>query len=110
MHSASNQAGEMRHVDQIEGANFIGDLAHADKINNPWICAAPSDDQLRFLLFRQLFEIVIVNSLALFADTVRDDSISVAGEIQMVAVSKESAVRQIQSKDGIARLQHRRIV
>src|SRR5437667_5067709 len=99
MNSAGNQPREMCHVDQIEGANFVGDLAHAGKINNPWICAASADDQLRFFLLRQLFEIVIVNGLALFRDTVRDNSISFAGEIQMVAVSKVSAVRQIQSKD-----------
>ena len=109
MYAPSNQPGEVCHVNQIEGANLVGDLAHTGKINNPRICAASSDDQLRFFLFRQLFEIVIINGLALFGDAVRDDSISFAGKIQMVSVGKVSAVGQIQSKDGIAGLQYGRI-
>src|SRR5947209_20611655 len=107
MHSARNQPGEMCHVNQVECANFVGDLAHAGKINNPWICASTSDDQLRLFSLRQLFEIVIINSFAVLSDTVRNDPISFAGEIQMVTVSKVSAVRQIQSKDSSARLHHR---
>src|SRR5438128_5143291 len=51
MHPASYQSGKMRHVDQIESANFIRDLPHAREINDSWICAAPANNQLgTFLL------------------------------------------------------------
>ena len=73
MHAASNQSGEVRHVDQIERADFVGDLAHAGKIDDARIGAAAADDQLRLFLFRQLFELVVVDGLGFFGHAVRDN-------------------------------------
>ena len=108
MHASRNQSGEMRHVDQVERADFVRDLPHAGKIDDSRIGAAAADDQLRPLLLGQLFQIVVVDGFGFLGHAIRNDAVSLAGKIQMMAVSKMSAVRQIESENGVARLQHRR--
>jgi len=61
MHAAGHESGKVRHVDQIKRAHSIGDLAHAGEVNGARIGAASADDQLRAFLFRELFQLVIVN-------------------------------------------------
>ena len=34
MRTASHQSGEMRHIDQVDRAHFVGDLPHARKIDD----------------------------------------------------------------------------
>ena len=109
MHAACNQSGKMRHVHQVKRANFVGNLPHAGKIDDARIRAAPADDQLRPLFFRQLFQVVVIDGLGFFGHAIRNDAISLAGKIQMMAVSQVSAVGQVESEDGIAGLQHRRV-
>ena len=109
MHASCNQSGEMRHVHQVERANFVGDLPHAGEIDDARIRAAPADDQLRPLFLRQLFQIVVVDGLGFLGHAIRNDAISLAGKIQMMAVGKMSAVGQVESENGVAGLQHRRV-
>ena len=40
MHAAGDEAGEVRHVDQVEGADFVGDLAHAGEVDGAGIGAS----------------------------------------------------------------------
>ena len=54
MHSGGNQAGEVRHVDDEEGADFVGDLAHARKVEGAGIGAAAADDHLRLFALGNL--------------------------------------------------------
>ena len=109
MHPARYQSGEVRHVNQKQRANFVGDLPHAREVNNSRIRAASPDDQLRTFFLRQLFQIVIINRLSLFGDAVRNDAISFAGKIQVMAMREMSAMRQVQAKNRVPRLQHRSI-
>ena len=108
MHASRDQSGEVRHVDQVERADFVGDLPHAGKIDDARIGAAAADDQLRPLLLGQLLQIVVVDGLGFLGHAIRNDLVGLAGKIQMMAVREMSAVRQVQSEDGVARLQHRR--
>ena len=74
MHASGNQSGEMRHVDQVERADFVGDLPHAGKIDDARIGAAPADDQLRTLLLGQLLQFVVVDGFGFFGHAVRNDA------------------------------------
>ena len=107
MRAAGHESGKMRHVDEVERANFVGDLAHARKINGARIRAAAADDQLRALFLGKLLQFVVVDRLGFFGHAVRNDLVSLAGKIQMMPVREVPAVRQIQSENRIARLQHR---
>ncbi len=104
MHAARHQAGEVRHVDQQQRANFICNRAHARKIENPRIGAAAADDELRLLAAGGLGEFVVVDDLGVLAHTVGGDTVELAGKIQLVSVCQMAAVRQIEAEDGIARL------
>ena len=40
MHASGDQSGEVRHVHQVDGADFVGDLAHAGEVE--WCGDRPS--------------------------------------------------------------------
>ena len=105
MHAARDQAGYVGHVDYVFRADAIGDLAHPGKINNPGVGASAADDQLGPLALGDLLQFVVVDGLGVFAHTVGDDFVHLAGKIQRMAVSQVASVGQIQAKDGIAWLQ-----
>ena len=46
MRAAGNQSGKVRHVDQVDRADLVGDLPHAREIDHARISAAAADDQL----------------------------------------------------------------
>ena len=50
MHATGNQSGEVRHVDQVERADFVGNLAHAGEVDDARIGAPATDDELRTLV------------------------------------------------------------
>src|SRR6185503_3774697 len=83
---AGHESGKMRHVYQVERANFVGDLAHAGEVNDPRIRAAAADDQLRTLALGNLLKIVVVDSFGFLGDAVRNDLVGFAGKIQMMPV------------------------
>ena len=97
MHSTRDQSGKMRHVDEIQRTNLVGNLPHAREINDPRIRAAPSYDQLRSLFFGELLEFVVVDGLGFFGDSVRNDLVGFSGEIQVMTVGQVSAMRQVEA-------------
>jgi hypothetical protein len=56
MRSTRHQSREMRHVDQIERADLVRNLAHAGEIDDPRIRAAAANNQLRTLRRGDLFQ------------------------------------------------------
>src|SRR5579872_2660658 len=104
MRTAGNESGEVSHIYEIECADFVGDLTHSGEINDAWIGAATTDDQLRTFLLRKLLEFVVVDGLGLFGDAVRNDLVRLAGKVEVMAVRKVPAMGQIQSENRISRL------
>ena len=109
MHSARHQSRKVRHVDQVKRADFVCNLSHARKIDDPRIRAAAANDQFRTFLFRDPLQFVVIDRLGFFRDTVGNDLVGLSGKIQMMPVRKVSAMRKVQSENRIARLNHRRI-
>src|SRR5579864_5771120 len=104
MHTTRDQSGKVRHVDQIQRADFVRDLPHAGEINDPRIGAPSSDDELGLLLLGELFQLVVVDGLRFFGDAVRNDLVSLARKIEVMSMSKMATMRQIKPKNGVARL------
>ncbi len=63
MRAARNQAGDVRHVEDVSRANLVGDLAHAGEIPQPRIGAAAADDGLGLLALGDGLELVVVDEL-----------------------------------------------
>src|SRR5271157_1952134 len=103
MRASSDQSGEVRHVNQVQRANFVGNLAHAREIDEPRIGAAAADDQLWPLALSDLLQIVVINGLGFLGHAVGNDLVGLAGKIQWMAVRQMPAVREVQSENGVSR-------
>ena len=105
MRAAGDQSGEVRHVDQVDRAHFVGNLAHAREVDDARIGAAAADDQLRPLALGNLLQLVVIDGLGFFGHAVGNDLVGLAGEVQRMSVRQVAAVREIQSQHGVARLE-----
>src|ERR1700679_405077 len=99
MHTASDQAGEVRHVDEQKGADFVGNGAHAREVEGARVGAAAADDELGLLAAGDLGELVVVDDLGILTHAVGGDAIELAGEVELVAVGEMAAVGEIETKD-----------
>ena len=104
MCAAGDQSGKVCHVDEVERADFVGDLAHAGEIDDARVGAAAADDHLGALFLRDAFQFVVVDGFGFFGDAVGNDLVGLAGKIQLMAVGEVSAVGQVQAEDGVAGL------
>ena len=109
MRAAGNQSGEVRHIDQVDRANFVGDLPHAREVDDARIGAAAADDQLGPLAFGDLLQLVVVDGLGFARHAVGNDLVGLAGEVQRMSVREMPAVGEVQAKDGVAGLNDRGI-
>src|ERR1700743_555383 len=104
MGPTGNEPGKMRHVDEQQRADLVGDRAHTRKVEDTRVRAAAANDELGAFALGRLFEQVIVNLLRVLAYAVRDHAIELAGEIELVPVGKMATVRQVEAENGVARL------
>src|SRR5580704_10215222 len=109
MSASRDQSREVRHVDQVERANFVRDLAHAGKLDSARISAAAANDQFGMFPFRELFQIAVIDGLGFLGHAIRNDAISLAGKIQMKTMSKMPAVCQVQTENCVSRLNDSRV-
>ena len=98
MRPTGDESGEVRHVDQVECADFVGNLAHAGEVDVAGIGTAASDDQFRVLLLGDTLEFVVVDGLGSPGDTVRDDLVGLARKVQRMAVRKMATMRQVRPR------------
>ena len=106
MHASGNETGEVRHINDENGAAFIGDGAHTRKVECPRIGAAATNNDLGLFAKSGLFELVVVDGLGILADAVGDDLVKLAGEVQLVAVGEVSAVGKIETENGVTGLEY----
>ncbi len=105
MNTGGHQAGEVRHVDQENRIDGIGDLPEPGKIDDAGIGAAPGDDHLGLVLFGQARQLIVIDALVFAANAIRDHFVSLTRKIQMVAVGEVAAMRKIHSQDRVAWIQ-----
>ena len=68
----------MGHVDQQQGSDLVGDLAHAGKIDDAGVGTAPSDDELRLFALGDAFQDVVVDLLGLLVYAIEDNAVKLA--------------------------------
>ena len=106
MQAGGHQSGDVRHIDQEERADGVGDLAEAGEIEDARIGAGAGDDHLGLMLLGEARQLVVVDGLGFLAHAVGDDLVGLAGEVELVAVGEVAAVGQVQAENRVAGLQH----
>ena len=107
MHAAGDEPGEMRHVDHEPGADLVGDLAEAAKVEDARVSRAAGDDHLGPMLFRQPQHFVHVDQMVLAPHAVRHDLEPAARQIDRRAMREMAAGGEVEAHEGIAGLHQR---
>ena len=103
--AGGHQAGDVRHVDEDQGADLAGHLGDPVEVDLPRIGAGAGEDQLGPVLAGQLGDLVVVDPLGLRVDAVADRRIPAAREVELHPVRQVAAVGQVHRQDGVADLQ-----
>ena len=101
-----HQPGDVGHVDHQHRADFFGNRGELGEVQRAGVGARTGDDQLRFVLARLRRELVEVDSVIALRHAVAGDLEILAAEVQLHAVREVPAVGEIQTENGVARLQH----
>ena len=109
MRPAGDEAGDVRHIEDVHRADLVGDLAHAREIPQARICAGAADDDLGLFAHGDGFEFVVVDDFCVAPDSVKGRAVELAAEAQLVAVGKVAAMGQVEAENGVAGLQHRHV-
>ncbi|CCK08080.1 FIG00053978: hypothetical protein [Cronobacter sakazakii 696] len=106
--ACGNQARHVRHIDEQVCADAVSDFTHFCPVNDAGVRGETTDDHFRFVFFRLLRHVLVIDFAGL-VDTVRNDVVELTGEVNRGAVGQVAALRQVHTKNGIARLQQRGI-
>ena len=102
-----DETGEVRHIDDEERADLIGDPPKAREIEKARIRGRPGNDHLGSVLLRQPLDLVVVDQLVLAADVIRHDLVQLRGEVHRRAMREVSTLVEREAEHGVARLHHR---
>ena len=105
--SRGNESRDVGHVNHEDGIDAFGDGGDALKVDDARIRRCTRNDHARMMLGGEFFEGIVVDALGLTVDSVGDDFVVAAGDVDGAAVREVSAVREIHAEDGVARLQER---
>ena len=109
MNAAGDETGDVGHVEDVERADLVGDLAHAGEVPQSGIGAAAADDGLGLFAHGDGFKLVVVNELGVFADLIEGGPVEFAAEAESMTVGEVAAVSEVESEDGVAGLQDGRV-
>ncbi|CUH43720.1 hypothetical protein RUM4293_02615 [Ruegeria atlantica] len=99
-----HQTGEVRHVHVQVGADHVGDLAHAGKVDLSRNGRAAGDDQLGLVFFCQRLDLIIVQHVVFFADAILHRIEPLARLVGARAVGQVTACVQAHAQNGVAGL------
>ena len=91
MDATGDQAGEVRHVYQVERSHLVGNLPHAGEVDGARIGRAAADEEFGLLAHGDGLHLVIVEGLGLTGDAVADDPVGLAAEAELVSVGEVAA-------------------
>ena len=106
MGSARDKPREMRHIDEKQGANAVGDLAETLEIDDPRVCRAASDNELRLVFLSQPLHLLVIDIAGVAAHAIMDGVEPFAGKVGRRAVGKVAAHVYAHAEDGVAGLQY----
>src|ERR1700691_2641404 len=98
MHAARDETGDVRHVENVDRANFVGDLAHAGKVPQARISAGSAHDDLWLFLEGNRFHLVVVDGLSVATDVVERGAIQLTTEAEAMAMGQVATVRKVKAE------------
>ena len=104
--SCGDQAGRVGHVHEQQRADFVRDFAHAFVVPFARIGRSAADDQFWLAFQRLALHGVVVDHARRLVELVAHGVEVFARHVDRRTVRKVAAVRQIESHEGVARLQH----
>ncbi len=105
--AGGDEAGEVGHVDDEEGADRVCDLAEAGEVELTRVRRPAREQHLRPALLGDGRHGVHVDEARLAVDLVRRDVVQPPGEVDLHAVREVPAVRQGEAHQRVARLHER---
>ena len=100
-----DQAAEVRHVDQEQGAHLVRDAAERGEVELARVRRPAGDDHLGPGLEGRLADGVHVDPHGLGVHAVGGHLVELAAEIEPHAVGQVAAVRELEAEDALARLE-----
>ncbi|MNI75416.1 hypothetical protein D3C73_1315650 [compost metagenome] len=107
--TGGHQPGDVGHVDEQIGANFVGDLAKAREVEGLGVSGEPGDDHFRLMLDGQAFDFVVVDQPGRGIDAVLHGVVELAGKTHLGTVGQVTAVGQAHAQHGVTGLQQRQV-
>src|SRR5437867_11376022 len=86
MNTSRYEPGEVSHINEVQRADGICNLAHSREVDDSRISASASYDQLWVFPLRQLCQIVVINGLVFPGNAVGNNAVRLTGEIKVMAV------------------------
>jgi hypothetical protein len=105
--AGGHQPGEVRHVDDEQGADLVGDLPEAGEVELARVGRPAGQDDLRAALAGDARHLVHVDPIGLGRDLVGGDVVQPARHVELHAVGQVAAVGQREPHDRLAGLQQR---
>ena len=104
--TGGDEAGGVSHVDHQEGSDFVGNLTHAGIVPFAGVGRGTADDEFGTLAQSHLFHHVVVDVARIFAHAVFERVEHQAREVDGAPVREVTAVREVQSQELVARVEH----
>ena len=103
------QAGNMSHIHHEQRIYAVRNGRHPFKVNDARIGAGAGDYHLGAVLFGQFFQFIIINTVRLSVNTIRNYIKIHARQIYRTAMGQMAAMRQIHAQKGIAMFKQSKI-
>ena len=101
-----DQSRIVSHIHPQFRADFASDFRKLGVIDLSRIGACPGNNQFRFMFASQFCDLVEIDLMILFSNSIWDRLIELTGKVQMHSVSQMTTHRQIHRQERVARLQH----
>src|SRR5215470_3552940 len=99
----------MSHVDHEQSTDFVRDSTKSCIIDDARVSAGSGHNQLRSLLLCQSPEFVVVDSLSLLGNAVRNNTIKHSWEIHRATHRQVTAVGEVHAQIAISGFEHSEI-
>src|SRR5690606_10765595 len=103
-----HQTGDVRHVDEQQGTDLVGDGAETGEVQHPRVGRETGDDHLWLVLDCQALDLVIIDQ-AVLVDAVLHGVVQLAGGGDLGAVGQVTAVGQAHAEDGVTGIEQREV-
>ena len=107
--AGSDQARDVRHVDEQVGTDGVRDLAKTGPIRNLRIRREPCDDHLRLVLCCQRLDLVVIDQAGFVVKAIRNDVEQLAREIDGRAMREVATFIEAHAQNRVAWLNERMV-